>query len=472
MKGQALRLAKEAAIAAAEVLHPEDRIGVVAFNDEPDADRPDDEGGRTSSDIEDKISRAGRRGPHRLRARRSTRRARSSGRRTLQIKHCIFLTDGHNNWPGAILARVETMAREGVTLSTVGAGLDVDVNQLSEMAAARTRQVHPGVLGGADPADHHDRGRARRDEQRRAAPVRDRGEGRRAADAAAARAARSRIRPKRERCPPEEAPRIATPVRAAWPAAYLKGIHPELDAGHLRVAQASIAPPHAWVSLATKGGDPIAIHTYAGFGRLVALTVPMQGDAAGPLVNWDDYANFTSQVVRFLTPATRPERLQLRIDAAGRAARLEVVDVERKPGIDERLRFAFRDQRARPGRRRACAAPGPARSTSRSRPTSAPRSSTSPRRSRARPDPGRASFAVGRPPEIERARGRTSRASSGGPQALHGGSPRDAAEDPRPSPRSETVERRPASLVVARAPAPAVPAGPRPQARGSGELRP
>jgi hypothetical protein len=146
--------------------------------------------------------------------------------------------------------------------------------------------------------------------------------------------------------PPEEAPRIAMQVVSRWPAAYLKGVHPELSPGIFEWHKVDAAP-HAWVSLATKSGDPVAVHTYAGFGRLVALTVPMQGAAAGPLANWDDFANFTSQVVRFLTPATRPERLQLRVDAAGRAARLEVLDVERKAGTDERLRFEFRDQRRR-----------------------------------------------------------------------------------------------------------------------------
>ena len=57
-------------------------------------------------------------------------------------------------------------------------------------------------------------------------------------------------------------------------AAYLKGVHVELCQGVFEWHKADPAP-HAWVSLATKSGDPVVVHTYAGFGRLVALTVPM-----------------------------------------------------------------------------------------------------------------------------------------------------------------------------------------------------
>jgi hypothetical protein len=132
-----------------------------------------------------------------------------------------------------------------------------------------------------------------------------------------------------------------------WPAVYLKGVHPEATQGIFAWHKVDAAP-HAWVALATGTGDPVGLHTYAGFGRLFAMTVPMQGQAAGPLANWTDFANFASQVLRFLTPASRPDRLQLRVEAAGRAARVEVKDLERKPGALDAVRFELRDHRARP----------------------------------------------------------------------------------------------------------------------------
>jgi hypothetical protein len=56
MKGLKLRLAKEAAIAAAEVLHEDDRIGVIAFNDRPLEVLPMTRAG-DRADVVDRISR-------------------------------------------------------------------------------------------------------------------------------------------------------------------------------------------------------------------------------------------------------------------------------------------------------------------------------------------------------------------------------------------------------------------------------
>jgi Ca-activated chloride channel homolog len=342
MKGQSLRLAKEAAIATAEVLHPEDRIGVVAFNDEPLEVLPMMRAGE-KEEIADRIARIKADGgtdfgPALDQAREIFRS------QQLQIKHCVLLSDGYSRL-GGLRERVETLVREGVTLSTVGVGDAVDVGRLSEMAATGRGKYHPAYTADQIPqiltieaervvttsgARRPFEIEVKKDEPPALPPP-----------------APPKPDPPKKMLPPEDAPRIATPLRAGWPAAYLKGVHPELAQGIFEWHKVDPAP-HAWVSVATKDGDPIALHTYAGFGRLVALTVPMQGPAAGPLANWDDFANFVSQVGRFLTPATRPERLQLRAEAAGRAARLEVVDVERKPGTDERLRFEFRDQRGRP----------------------------------------------------------------------------------------------------------------------------
>jgi hypothetical protein len=345
MKGQTLRLAKEAAIAAAEVLHPDDRIGVIAFNDEPLEVVPMTRAAEREQII-DQISRIKAEGgtdfgPALDQARAIFREEQ------LQIKHCVLLSDGHSRL-GKILERVDRLAREGVTLSTVGVGPGVDVGQLSDMAVHGRGKYNPAYSAEAIPqivtveaervvtvsgARRPFEIEAKVDEPPPAPPPPTPDQ--------------KPDPPPDESAPPEEAPKVATPLRAEWPATYLKGVHPELSQGIFEWHKVDPAS-HAWVSLATKEGDPIALHTYVGFGKLAALTVPLQGAAPGPLVNWDDFANFASQLVRFLTPATKPERLQLRVDAAGRAARLEVVDVERKAGIDELLKFEFKDQRARP----------------------------------------------------------------------------------------------------------------------------
>jgi hypothetical protein len=344
MKGQALRLAKEAAIGCADVLHPDDRIGVIAFNDEPLEVLPMMRAGE-KEEIADRISRIKADGGTDFGPALDLAREIFRGQQ-LQIKHCVLLSDGYSKL-GGIKGRVETLVHEGVTLSTVGVGQSVDVGQLSDMAAKGRGKYLPAYSAESIPqiitieaervvttsgARRPFEIEVKKDEEPSLPPP-----------------APPKPEPEKpkETLPPEDAPRIATPLRAGWPAAYLKGVHPELTQGVFEWHKVDPAP-HAWVSLSTKTGDPIAVHTYAGFGRLIALTVPLQGAAPGPLVNWDDFANFTSQMVRFLTPSTRPERLQMRVDAAGRAARLEVVDVERKPGTDEKLRFEFRDQRGRP----------------------------------------------------------------------------------------------------------------------------
>jgi hypothetical protein len=398
MRGQSIRLAKEAAIAASEALHPEDKIGVIAFNDEPlevlamtrAAER---------EEIIDRISRIRAEGGTDFGPALDFARA-VFREESLQIKHCVLLSDGYSRL-GRINERVEKLAREGVTLSTVGIGADVDVSQLSEMAARGHGKYNPAYSADALPqiitveatrivastgARKPFEIEARAEEPAEISPPDP--------------PAKKPDPPPPPEQPPEEAPRIATPLRAEWPAPYLKGVHPELTQGIFEWHRVDPAP-HAWVSLATKAGDPLAVHAYAGFGRLVAFAVPLQGAATGPLVNWDDYANFAGQVVRFLTPASRPERLQVRAVAAGRAARLEVVDVERKPGLDEKCRFELRDQRGRPVAglvRRAGSGVFEIET-----PSSIPAAFVDVTATvEGEPGSGVASFAVGRPPEIDR----------------------------------------------------------------------
>ena len=179
-------------------------------------------------DIRDKISRmvAGGRtdfGPALDEAREIFRNEK------VQIKHCIFLTDGHNNWPGAILSRVETMAREGVTLSTVGAGFDVDVSQLSDMAARGSGKYIPAYS--ADQLPQVVTVEAERIVTASGARKPFEIEAKAEEPPTLPPPAPPKPDPPKPELPPEEAPRVATPIRAEWPAAYLKGIHPETTPG-------------------------------------------------------------------------------------------------------------------------------------------------------------------------------------------------------------------------------------------------
>lgn len=133
MSGVKVQLAKEAAIASAEVLKPRDLVGVVAFDSFPhrvlELTRA-----REKQSIVDQISRieAGG-GTHIFPA---LKIAYEELRQTnTKLKHVILLSDGHSEGYG-----YEDLAREmyedDVTLSTVAIGEGADEDLLSRMAEA------------------------------------------------------------------------------------------------------------------------------------------------------------------------------------------------------------------------------------------------------------------------------------------------------------------------------------------------
>lgn len=141
MQGEALRLAKEAAWAAAKVLHPEDHVGVIAFNKKAREILSFTVAAK-ADEVKDRIARiqcgGGTDFTAALHLAADMFEAESFG-----VKHLILLSDGESE-PG----RFEALAREvhaiqKVTISCVGCGPELQVRDLSNVAAAGGGKFYP-----------------------------------------------------------------------------------------------------------------------------------------------------------------------------------------------------------------------------------------------------------------------------------------------------------------------------------------
>ncbi|HYC78859.1 MAG TPA: vWA domain-containing protein, partial [Planctomycetota bacterium] len=344
MTGQNLRLAQVAAVKAAEVLNAEDRLGVVAFNEgatevipmAPADDLPF---------IRDQISRIQAEGGTDFRAALEAAREVFAAER-LQVKHCILLSDGKSA-PGRVLTLVRELVKEGVTISTVGVGFQHDVKMLSDIAAEGRGKYQgapdvtevPQIFTVEAERIVQQSGARRRGDPPRTPPAPERG--------APQPPERSPTAPPAAPDPEVAPPRRKTvPLRRAWPAAYLKGVRPESTPGPFAQHKAE-ARADAWLALKTEAGEAAFAHRYAGFGRIAASAAPFDGPSAGPLAEWDDYANFLAQTVRFLIPAERPERFLVDVTCDGREIRLRVRDLEESPEPPAGYAVEIRDERGR-----------------------------------------------------------------------------------------------------------------------------
>ena len=131
MNGEKIELAKEAAIAAVELLTPDDFIGVVGFDGEVYW-VVDMQGAGSRGTITQTISalEAGggtNMGPAVEAAREALVRTSAA------IKHAVILTDGHTQ-PDDFEGIVGRMRDGGITVSTVGVGEGADIDLLESMA--------------------------------------------------------------------------------------------------------------------------------------------------------------------------------------------------------------------------------------------------------------------------------------------------------------------------------------------------
>lgn len=131
MAGDKIELAKEAARATAEVLSPDDSIAVIGFDSVAERIVPLQSAANRLAIQRDIGRLAPRGGTAIFPALDAAYRDLSSARAA--TRHVILLTDGQTNEPG-IPQLVSAMRFDGITVSAVGVGTDVNRTLLSEIA--------------------------------------------------------------------------------------------------------------------------------------------------------------------------------------------------------------------------------------------------------------------------------------------------------------------------------------------------
>ncbi|MFI5305852.1 MAG: VWA domain-containing protein [Polyangiales bacterium] len=275
MSGQKIELAKDAAREAAELLGQDDSLAVVGFSGEPE-----------------RIVRM-QSARNRLRIGQNIARLSAQGgtaifpaldmafqdllATTARVKHVILLTDGQTQESG-ISELVQSMRSEGITISTVGLGNDVNRSLLQQTASAGGGRAY-------FTADPHNVPRIFVRETTTVG----------------------------QNSAVEELVRM----RRAEPADFLKGIDLE-QAPMLRGYIATRAKPKpAQVILASDMGEPLLARWRVGLGWVLAWTSDIEPRWASELLRWHALPSLLGQLVREHMRAQRHDDLPMRATLDG-----------------------------------------------------------------------------------------------------------------------------------------------------------
>ncbi len=271
MQGEPLRLAKEAAWAAVQVLHPEDYIGVIAFNKEAKELLALTKAGDRDI-VKDRIARIQSGGGTDFTAALELAEE-MFAEEVLSVRHLILLSDGESE-PGRFEACAQRLARAGITISTVGCGASLNVRDLSNIAAHGGGKFYPAYSLNEVPeifTIEAERVIARSGARHAPAPI-----------VPAATSPESELQSKPAELKPQakaQAPQddklTLRKVRRAAEAALLQGVDTAAlpgvaDTLHLQATTAGT------VALAADE-SPLLIHGQYGAARVVQFAVPLQG---------------------------------------------------------------------------------------------------------------------------------------------------------------------------------------------------
>lgn len=282
MAGQKIELAKEAARATAALLGSEDALEVVGFDAAPERIvRMQSAGNRIGIDRD--IGRMVARGGTAIFPALDLAYQDLSVTRA-RIKHVILLTDGQSPEEG-ISELVQVMRAEGMTVSTVGLGADVNRSLLADVASQ----------GGGRSYFTNDPSSVPRIFVRETSQV-----------------ARSQA--------VEELVR----ARVVTPAPFLRGV--DLASApflHGYVATRPRGRP-AELILETDLGEPLLARMRLGLGYSLAFTSDVKNRWAVEWVSWSGFSRLFAQLVREHMRVERSERLPMTAEALGDEAHLVV----------------------------------------------------------------------------------------------------------------------------------------------------
>ncbi len=255
MGGEKIELAKDAAIAAAELLGPRDSLGVVAFDGEPYLVAEMTSATNRGS-IVDAISTIDASGGTNMYPAMTMAYEQLTSSQA-KLKHVIMMTDGVSA-EGDFQGAADEMAASRITLSTVALGQGASEDLLEELA----------MIGG---------GRYYFCDDPSAVPQVFAKE--------TVEAGQSAI---------NELPFIAQPVR---PTDVLRGI--EMDLSPMLLGYVVTRPkPTAEFILATEAGDPLLCWWRYGLGMSVAFTSDAKNRWAGEWLAWPDFGTFWAKIIR------------------------------------------------------------------------------------------------------------------------------------------------------------------------------
>lgn len=283
MTGDRITLAREAAVAAVEMLTPRDEVGVVTFDSSAHWAVPLQGAGNQLAIIQaiQGITPGGGTNiyPAMVEAYEALSGARAAN------KHVVLLSDGHSQ-PGDFSGITERMAMDRITVSTVGVGEGADAYLLQDIARwGRGRYYFT-----ADPFDIPQ-----------------------IFTQETMTAARSSL---------IEEPFLPVLFRSHQ---AVRGI--EWGAAPFLFGYVATTPkPTAEVPLATERGEPLLALWRVGMGQVAAFTSDAKGRWASDWLPWPGYTQFWAQVVRQVarepdagqhetTLAVRGDRLHLTVDA-------------------------------------------------------------------------------------------------------------------------------------------------------------
>ena len=279
-----LALAREAAIAALELLEDGDQVAVVAFSGDPESIIPltrlGPEADRAALAAE--IAAIGPDGTTDIFRALNFSRRQLAGQ-AAQIRHIILITDGQATY-GQFGALVQQARNDGISISTIAVGDDAELDLLSSLATGAGGRFHVARDPAQIPAVLTQEAELAKNFVTVSSPMQ---------------------------------PRLASPselfgLTAAGAALPWLG-------GYVRTE----ARPQAKTVLASNDGEPILASWQYGRGPVVAWTSDLSGVWSSEWTSWDQFSAFTAALVNLISGAYLPDVEWRTANGAG-GAELEV----------------------------------------------------------------------------------------------------------------------------------------------------
>ena len=350
--GGKLANAKKGAIATARELHPEDRIGVIAYNDAPTELVPIQEA-KNRETIESAILR--------LRADGATdvEPALEYARELLAdddaaVKVIVLLSDGYTR-PFNIQPVVEGLVADGVTVTTIGIGTKFDRGTLTQIAyfgrgigpipAYGARELPKVMVDVTSRMQKKYSTRKAEKKQPRKPPRRPESELKRPRTNLPGEGDKSSSSSRGEEKEPEDSiEKLGLRPVVAREVSYLGGLDweraPKLYGAHLARSKQG-----AWLALGLGAPTrPLLAHWAVGEGRVAVWAAPSEGTWARDLATWPANPSLVAQLVRFV--ASDPRFRPVEIDARRLDDRVAVSVVDHRVRDATRVageRFVFED---------------------------------------------------------------------------------------------------------------------------------